>query len=266
MVNNSPVLFLDSGVGGISYCREFLERNPHEEVYYLADCKNFPYGPRSKEEISSILVNLTEKLIKIANPKIAVLACNTASISALADLRMEFPSLPIVGTVPAIKPAAETCGNGRIGVLGTERTIKDIRTLNLETGCCDIFGVAAPELVSFVEHRFDNADDNEKAKIVKKYIDIFRKENINSLVLGCTHFLFLLKEFRLEAGCQIKIFDSLEGITKRIEYLLDEYDGALRAEKTAHPSHKLILTGSSNSLWINRAQTLGFSYCFFDEL
>jgi len=276
--NKNTVLFLDSGIGGLPYCLDFRKNNPHEEVCYLADTANFPYGPRAKDELSSILTALTEKLLKIKNPKIIVLACNTATISAIADLRKRFPEIPFVGTVPALKPASKITNNKKIGILGTERTISEIKSLNLTDDTCEITGISAPELVEFIEHNIDTADENTKKEIVKKYINIFREQNVDSLVLGCTHFLFLLEEFRREAaeqiGCpKIDVFDSIEGITKRIEFLLDENDGLLRAEDTAYPVHSLLLTGDKTTLnrhallnWQTRAQVYGFKLNLLSEI
>jgi len=266
-MKNNPILFIDSGVGGIPYCRDFLKRNPQEAICYLADRGNFPYGPRGKDELISILTAHTEKLIKSIDPKIIVLACNTASVTALAHLRQKFPQLLFVGTVPAVKPAANACKSGRIGVLGSSRTIEDIRGLNLAgelensmKNRYEIAGIAAPELVEFVEQRFDKADEAEKTEIVKKYINLFRAEGADTLVLGCTHFLYLLEEFRREAAPFIKVFDSLDGITKRIEYLLDENNGALRAVKGSKPEYCLLLTGTEpvEICWQKRASALNF--------
>jgi len=275
-MDKRPVIFIDSGLGGIPYCGDFSKRNPNEQIYYIADRENFPYGPREKDDITTILTMLTKKIIKLADPKIAVLACNTASISALAPLRQTFPQLPFVGTVPAIKPAANACKSGTVGVLGTERTIKDIRGLDLANNGenhREIFSVAAPELVEFVERRFEKADESEKQQIVKKYIDVFRGKGIDSLVLGCTHFLYLLEEFRREAGANLQIFDSLDGITKRIEYLLDENNALLRAEgilragKDNSPVYRFLLTGKepAESSWVERASALGFNLSLLDE-
>jgi len=266
-MDNRPVLFLDSGVGGLPYCRDFLKRNPKEGVCYLADRGNFPYGPRGKEELASILIKLTEKLLKTVNPKIVVLACNTATVSALAALRQNFPRISFVGTVPAIKPAANACKSGKVGVLGSARTIEDVHSLNLAQ-TCEIFGVSAPELVEFVEERFENADENEKTNIVKKYVSLFRAEGADTLVLGCTHFLYLLEEFRREASPFIKVFDSIDGITKRIEYLLDENSGAIRAEKNLHPVNRFLLTGTQppEIKWQGYAQALGFKLNLLSEL
>jgi len=262
-MDKRPVLFIDSGLGGIPYCRDFSKRNPNEQIFYVADRENFPYGPRGKEELTKILTELTEKLLKTVNPKIIVLACNTASVCALSSLRQSFANILFVGTVPALKPAANACKSGKIGVLGTERTIEDIHSLNiaeLNESRCQIIGKPAPELVFFVEQRFEEADENEKKETVKKYIDFFRAQGADTIVLGCTHFLYLLDEFRHEAYPSIKIFDSLDGITKRIEFLLDENDFAFRAEKDLKRENCFILTGtqSADSSWQKRAQTLGF--------
>jgi glutamate racemase len=272
-MDTRPVLFLDSGIGGIPYCREFMSRNPHESIFYLADRQNFPYGPRSKEEIASFLISLTKQLQEKINPKMAVLACNTASIAALDPLRKHFPNFPFVGTVPAIKPAASACKSGKVGVLATGRTIENIRSLHLadNTGC-ELIGIAAPELVVFIEQRLEKADAKEKAEIVKKYVDQFRAAGVDVLVLGCTHFLFLHDEFCREASSGsnpvIQIFDSLEGITKRIEYLLDENNGELRAGKDSKPVRKLLLTGAQppDPVWETRAKGLGFNLCLLSEV
>jgi len=266
-----PVLFIDSGIGGLPYCNNFLKRNPQEEICYLADRANFPYGGRGKEELLSLLILLTEKLIKTINPKIIVLACNSATVSAIDPLRRHFPHIPFVGTVPAIKPAANASKCGKVGVLGTSRTIEDPYNQNLADECekkCEIIGIAAPDLVKFVEERFDAADEKEKKEIVKKYIELFRAEGADTLVLGCTHFLYLLDEFQREASPFIKIFNSLDGVIRRIEYLLDENGGALRAEKRIQPVNRLVLTGTetAEASWRSRAKTLGFDLYLSDEL
>jgi len=271
-MNDKPVIFIDSGIGGIPYCMDFVRRNPHEAVCYLADRENFPYGPHDKDDLISILIQLTKKLIELTDPKIAVLACNSATVSAVAALRQIFPQLPFVGTVPAIKPAVNASKSGKIGVLGTERTIGDSYNQSLAANSgvnAEIFGVAAPELVDFVEHRLEKTGEKEKNDIVKKYIDIFRGEGADTIVLGCTHFLHLLDEFRREAGASIQVFDSLDGITKRIEYLLDENDRELRCGRDSPAgTRRILLTGNTpaNSSWKKRAHALGFKLNLLNEI
>jgi len=267
-MDNKPVLFLDSGVGGIPYCRNFLQRNPSETVCYLADRAHFPYGKRGREELIAILASLMEKIVAAVNPKIAVLACNTATVSALAELRRLCSPLLFVGTVPAVKPAMQASKTGKVGVLGTARTIEDPYIQRLACGACEIIGVAAPELVEFVENRYFIADEKEKCEMVKKFIEPFRAAGADTLVLGCTHFLFLLEEFRREAAPSIKVFDSINGITRRIESLLDENNGALRAAGNARNQNRLILTGTQapESIWQNLAEQLNFSLSLPDRL
>jgi len=270
-MDKRAILFIDSGIGGFPYCNDFIKHNPQEKVCYLADRENFPYGQRSKEDLASILISLTEKLLIKIDPKIVVLACNTASISALDSLRRRFSQMLFVGTVPAIKPAAIASNCGKVGVLGTARTIEDPYNQNLVDECgkkCEIIGIAATDLVEFVEERFDSADENEKKQIVKKYIDLFRAKEVDTLVLGCTHFLFLLNEFQREAAPFIKIFNSIDGVTKRIEYLLDENSGALRTDYNNQHVNQLILTGmeTADTSWQNRAKTLGFELKYLNKL
>jgi len=245
----SPVVFIDSGIGGLPYCRDFLDKNPHEEVCYVADRQHFPLGPRKKEEIETILISLTEKLLKFLMPKIIVLACNTATVSALDLLRRRFPGILFVGTVPAIKPAALATKTGIVGVLGTERTIEDPINYQIVKDVrndCRIFAVAAPDLVEFVEHHIDTSSETQKTEIVKKYINFFINEGADTIVLGCTHFLHLLDIFKREAALygSVTIFESLDGIVKRIEFLLDDNNGALRAKNNHVPERRLYITGT----------------------
>ena len=271
-MTENPVLFLDSGIGGMPYCYHFHQRNPRRSVVYIADRLRFPYGGRERKEIVTILSGLTEQAVKKFNPEIVVLACNTASISALSELRELFPDLLFVGTVPAVKPAALASKNGKIGILGTELTIKEpyIRELAAENGGGEIIGIAAPELVEFVERRIDSASTDEKLQMVRGYVNRFRSAGTNVLVLGCTHFLFLLDEFKREAAPDITVFDSVKGVTRRVESLLAEFSPpGGRTENGARPAvqNRLLLTGSAapEPSWLYWADRLGFSVSLLEE-
>jgi glutamate racemase len=221
----TPILFLDSGIGGLPYCCHFLHRNPGETVMYIADRANFPYGPKERDEVITILTALLGKLTGLFKPRLAVLACNTASVSALESLRHSFPRLPLVGTVPAVKPAVQESCRRIIGVLGTSRTIEDpyIGELAAQYGPdCAIRGIAAPELVEFVERRFAAADGAERRRTVEAYIGRFKQLGADAIVLGCTHFLHLLEDFRAAAAPDIRVYDSIDGVSRRVEALLDE--------------------------------------------
>ncbi|MBN2625604.1 MAG: aspartate/glutamate racemase family protein, partial [Spirochaetales bacterium] len=117
-----PVGFLDSGIGGIPYLVKLREKLPRENYIYLADHANFPYGEKSVEQIRASVLQATDRLLTISRPKLIVLACNTASVSALQVLR-EYVDIPVVGVVPAVKPAASLSGRRTIGVLATESTV-----------------------------------------------------------------------------------------------------------------------------------------------
>jgi len=263
-----PVLFLDSGIGGIPYCRYFHQRNPDQNIVYLADRLHFPYGGRNKEELAAILIKLTEQIIQTVDPRIIVLACNTATLAALAALREHFPVLPFVGTVPAVKPATLASTTGKIGVLGTELTIKEsyIKELAAQYGKVEIVGVAAPELVEFVESRLDSATPEEIQEIVRRYMDRFRATDVDAVVLGCTHFLFLEEEFRREAAPGITVFESVKGIAQRIESLLAE--SSAQEENTPSVPNRLLLTGPAapEPSWAVWAERLGLSLALLGEV
>lgn len=268
-MDKRPVVFLDSGIGGIPYCREFAARNPGESVVYLADRRNFPYGGRSRGELLDILGALVPDLVSREDPKLVVLACNTASVSALSFLRERFPRLPFVGTVPAVKPALLGTKTGRIGVLGTDRTVRDpyIAELAAAYGAgSQVIPIAAPELVDFVEYRYALAGEEERRRVLIPYLERLRAAGADGLVLGCTHFLFLLEEFRREAAPDITVYESVEGITRRIESLLDE--GGLRSAGLPFRRFYVRLSGGPEGgpegdapfpgPWESLARSLGF--------
>lgn len=201
----------------------FRARNPGASAVYAADTEHFPYGKKTKAELITILSRFTEALDRRYSPALIALACNTASVSALDELRAAFPRILFVGTVPAVKPAIENSATGVVGVIGTERTIDDpyIDVIAASAGKrCRIERLAAPELVEFVEYRLETATARERAEMVRPYIQRLRAKNADGVALGCTHFLLLKKDF-IDAGLpDMRVFDSVEGVTKRIERLL----------------------------------------------
>jgi glutamate racemase len=265
-MDTRPVLFLDSGIGGLAYCRYFHQRNAEEPLVYVADREHFPYGSRDREELIFLLIELVGRLRRRFNPKLGVLACNTASVSALIPLRESFPDLPLVGTVPAVKPAALSSKQRHIGVLGTGRTIDDpyIAELAAQYGPdCAVTAIAAPDLVEFVEHRYAQAGEAERRQAVLPYIEQFIRAGADAIVLGCTHFLFLREDFNAAAQGKLSIHDSVEGVSHRVEALLDQ--GNLRARPG--PQDKLgllVVTGPApvEPVWQERADSFGLDrYC-----
>jgi glutamate racemase len=217
------VVFVDSGKGGLPYFDFFRARNPRVNAVYAADTEHFPYGKKTKAELIAILSRFTGMLNRRYAPELIALVCNTASVSALDELRAAFPKITFVGTVPAIKPAIENSATGVVGVIGTERTIDDPSIDAIAASVrkpCRIERLAAPELVEFAEHRLERATARERLDMVRPYLQRLRAENVDGVALGCTHFLLLKNDF-IDAGApDMRMYDSVEGVTKRIERLL----------------------------------------------
>lgn len=246
VVHRGPVAFIDSGVGGLPYYGAFKRAAPLESAVYVADRENFPYGPKSREVLSAVVVDLARRIVDAFDPEMIVVACNSASVSALPALRSALPEIPVVGTVPAVKPAALYSKKRRIGVLATERTVRDPYIAYLSESFapdCALVGIAAPELVEFVEKRFPCAPADERLRVASGYVDRFRSLDVDAVVLGCTHFLFLAEEFVEAAAQDIAIFDSREGVAKRALSVLTERRGGGPATRSSGAADRCYVTG-----------------------
>lgn len=231
-MSDNPIVFIDSGVGGLPYLEMAKESLPEQNFVYVADNKNFPYGEKSSRELTKIIIRLIESIVERLNPGLIVIACNTASVVALSTLRTKF-GIPFVGVVPAIKPAVEYSGNGSIGLLATRKTVEDPYTdeliKNFASGCI-VKKYAGIDLVEFVEKKYFSSSDKEKLQIVSEASNYFSGNNIDSLVLGCTHFVYLVEYFKEILGNSVDIIDSREGVVKQIIRLIKN-DKALSVRK-----------------------------------
>ncbi len=232
-MTEGPVAFIDSGVGGLPYLAFTRQRLPRERFVYAADRGNFPYGKKESGEITRAVISLTERLLAKEAPKLVVVACNTASVVSLAELRKRF-SVPFVGVVPAVKPAAAFSARKRIGVLATQRTVEAeyLRDLIQKFAVgCEVAGLSAGDLVDFVEYDLHAATAMERRSRVRAEVDRFRDADVDIVVLACTHFLHLEEEFRAELGRGIRIIDSREGVAMQIARLLG--DGTAKSGERA---------------------------------
>lgn len=228
--------FLDSGTGGIPYMLSLHEKLPNAKCVYLGDTAQFPYGEKSSEEVILCASKAIQKIIDLWNPKAIVIACNTISVTALEDLRKNFTSLPIIGTVPAIKLAAEITKNKRIGLLATTATVKHPycqRLIKDFASDCTVIMRADPQLIEFIEKDYFNADENKRLKAVKPAADFFRENNCDTVILGCTHFTHIAEQMKQSCGEAISVVDSRDGVSNQAIRKIHETAGA---EKSFNPS------------------------------
>ena len=219
---NFPILFFDSGVGGLSVLEPTLKLLPNAPIVYAADSAGFPYGKRSEAEIASRVPALLGRLVERFHPRLAVIACNTASTIALEHVRSAL-DLPVVGTVPAIKPAAEISKSRVIGVLGTEATVRQPYVDDLAArfaGDCTIIRHGSPELVELAEAKLGGEDVSVEAvrAAAQPMFDAKHGNRIDTVVLACTHFPLLQDELAA-AFPAVRYVDGGPGIARRIAYL-----------------------------------------------
>ena len=220
-MHNSPIGIFDSGVGGLTIYGEIHKLLPHENIVYLADSKNAPYGEKSKEEIIDISVKNTEFLLA-QDCKLIVVACNTASTNAVKYLRSHY-DIPFIRVQPAIKPAALNSKTKIVGILATKSTLKS--ELLFETSQRFAQGVEVVEqvgegLVSLIES--GKMHSAEMSSLLKKHIEPMLEKNIDHLVLGCTHYPFLTDQIKEIVGDQVDILDSGEAIARQTKVILTQ--------------------------------------------
>ncbi len=213
-----PVAFLDSGVGGLPYLAHARGLLAGERFVYAADAQNFPYGEKDRARITEAALGITGRLLAREDPRLVIVACNTISVVALAALRSRF-AVPFVGVVPAVKPAAAASRSRRVGVLATRQTVEGEYLRGLiesHASGCAVVSLPASSLVEFVERDLYRATAAERARRVAAEVSRFNDARIDTLVLGCTHFLHLEQEFRsCLDGSGIALVDSREGVTRQ---------------------------------------------------
>jgi glutamate racemase len=222
---NAPLLFFDSGVGGLSVLGPTRALLPTAPIVYVADSAGFPYGKKSDAELASRVPALLGRLVERFRTRLAIIACNTASTIALDHARSAL-DVPIVGTVPAIKPAAEMSKSRVIGVLGTEATVRQPYVDDLAAKFapdCTIFRHGSPELVELAEAKL--AGEEVTVDAVRAAAEpMFGQpggDRIDTVVLACTHFPLLEDELRM-AFPGVDYVDGGPGIARRIAYLTRE--------------------------------------------
>ncbi len=218
--DHSPILLFDSGVGGLSVLAALRQQLPDAPVIYAADNAGLPYGSKSEAQIAARVSGLLGRMTERLHPRLVCIACNTASTIALASVR-EVLEVPIVGTVPAIKPAAALTRSGTIGLLGTAATIRQSYVDRLEAEFASdrlLLRHAAPELVAAAEAKLrgETVDPAVYAHAAEGLRSQQGGDKIDVVVLACTHFPLVAKELALAFGPDVQFVHGAQGIARRI--------------------------------------------------
>ena len=224
-INKPRVLVFDSGVGGLSVAREIQQRLPGLPLVYASDNGFFPYGTKGETELIARVDLVIHRLLEQYLVDILVIACNTASTLTLPHLRNQL-SLPIVGVVPAIKPAAKLSQSGVIGLLATPATVARPYTHELIREYAphsDVISVGSSELVHIAEQKLrgETIDENAIARIVTELMQHEKAPLMDVVVLACTHFPLLKEELSVYLPKKVQLIDSGEAIARRVESLLE---------------------------------------------
>jgi glutamate racemase len=221
--DDRPLLIFDSGVGGLSVLAPVRALLPNAPIVYVADNAGFPYGTKSEAEIAGRVPALLGRLAERFQPRLIVIACNTASTIALAAVRAAL-DLPVVGTVPAIKPAAALSKSRVIGVLGTEATVRQPYVDNLSAqfaADCTVLRHGSARLVELAEAKLRGAPTPaaDYAAELHGLLDQPGGAKMDTVVLACTHFPLVADELAAAAGRPLAFVDGGEGIARRVAHL-----------------------------------------------
>ncbi len=219
--DNSPIGVFDSGVGGLSVLREIHLQMPTESVLYFADQEHVPYGPRGLEEVRVFSEEITRFLLGLGS-KLIVVACNTASAAALHYLRWTFPSISFVGMEPAVKPAAESTHTGVVGVLATPATFQGA----LYASVVERFGSGVTFLqntCSGLVAQIEKGDLISSAthEILEKALHPMLEQGIDTVILGCTHYPFVIPLIKQIVGPEVRVIDPAPAVARQTARLLD---------------------------------------------
>jgi len=219
--STSPIGIFDSGVGGISVLRAIREQMPEENVLYFGDQGHIPYGPRAMEQIRNFSEAITNFLLE-HDAKIIVVACNTASAAALKYLRERFPDVPFVGMEPAVKPAAEQTQTGKVGVLATPATFQGAlyaSVVDRFANGVELLQNTCNGLVQQIEQ--GNLNGGETRKILEEALWPMMERNIDTVVLGCTHYPFVIPLIQRIVGENVRVIDPAPSVAKQVRRLLE---------------------------------------------
>lgn len=254
-----PIGVIDSGVGGLTVAKEIMRQLPNEQILYLGDTARCPYGPRSREEVRKFTWQITHFLLR-KNIKMLVIACNTATAVALDDIRNAL-SIPVIGVIyPGAITALKVTKNYKIGVIGTEGTIRShayeiaLKSINRST---IVIGLACPKFVPLVES--GEYEGPVAKKVVAETLAPLRGKGLDTLILGCTHYPHLEPIIKNVMGPDVTVISSGEETAREVSTIL--YHNDMLTTRQEYPEHHYFTTGSTQifsriaSKWLNREVT-----------
>lgn len=243
---NAPIGVFDSGVGGLTVAREIMRQMPTEEIVYFGDTARVPYGSKSKETI----INFSRQIaafLQSKQVKAIVIACNTASAFALETLQEEI-DIPVIGVVkPGAKTAAETTKNNRIGIIATEGTIRsNIYTKYLKKIApkVQVFTKACPLFVPLVEEQW--LYDSVTIEVADRYLSELRAYDIDTLVLGCTHYPLIRHTIQKVMGENVRLVNPAYETTKVLHQVLEEHQLLATRDVMAKINHRFYVSDGSD--------------------
>ena len=241
-----PIGIFDSGVGGLSVLSAICELLPNESVVYVADQAHIPYGPRQKTQIRDFSFGITDFLLA-QGAKLIVVACNTASAAALHDLRAHYPGVPFVGMEPAVKPAASITKTGKVGVLATPTTFNgDLYHALVDRFAqgIEIFQNTCPGLVEQVEQ--GELESPLTRAILESALEPMLAAGVDTIVLGCTHYPFVIPLIQTLTGPDVLTIDPAPAIARQTQRLLTEHGWLNQQEQ--HGELELFTSGEPEEL------------------
>lgn len=237
------IAILDSGVGGLTVAKEVMRQLPREKIIYFGDTARAPYGPRSSEEVKVFTEQIVDYLIQF-NPKLIVIACNTATAAAL-DYISDKVDIPVIGVIhPGARAAISATKTGRVGVIGTVGTIGSgayTAALKQLSPYIEVVSQACPALVPLVEQGMFRSKESDQAVI--ESLNGIKHEPIDTLILGCTHYPFLVEPIGRAMGPGVKLISSADETAREISTIL--YDKGKLARGDDSPVHQFFCSGDA---------------------
>ena len=244
-MSNAPIGIFDSGVGGLTVARAILDQLPHESVIYIGDTARGPYGPRSLAEVRDFSLETLDFLVD-QGVKALVIACNTASAAMLRDARERY-SVPVVEVIqPAVRRAVAATRSGKVGVIGTRATIDSQAYLDAFAAAphLHITSTACPRFVEFVER--GETSGEAITQVAREYLAPMIEADVDTLVLGCTHYPLLTGVISYVMGNSVSLVSSAEETAKDLYRVLVE-GSLLRDAAAAAPVHRFLATGDAKA-------------------